>query len=224
MFRPGAIAIDIDGTITDETRAVNCRAVEKLRKVSIPVVLVTGNVMCYARTASKLLGFSETVIAENGGVVRFGYDEDDVVLGDKDRCLRAMEILSRHFPVEPLDLDMRLSEVALRRTFPAEEAERILSAEDIGVRIVDSGFAYHIMDARVGKGKALSLVADNLGISTDNFIAIGDSENDVEMLRAAGYGIAVANAHPSLKKIADLVTESPDGDGVVEALKELGVL
>jgi len=224
VFRPGAIAIDIDGTITDETRAVNCRAVEKLREISIPVVLVTGNVMCYARTASKLLGFSDTVIAENGGVVRFGYDEDDVVLGDKGRCLRAMEILSRHFPVEPLDLDMRLSEVALRRTFPAEEAERILVAENIGVRIVDSGFAYHIMDARVGKGKALSLVADRLGISTDNFIAIGDSENDVEMLKAAGYGIAVANAHPSLKKIADLVTESPDGDGVVEALKELGVL
>ncbi len=224
MFKPRAIAIDIDGTITDETRAVNCRAVNVLRKVRVPIILVTGNIMCYARTASKLLGFSDTVIAENGGVVRFGYDEEDVVIGDKERCIRAMRVLSEHFPIEPLDLDMRLSEVAVRRTFSVGEAEKILSAENSGVRIVDSGFAYHITDVRVSKGKALNLVAEKLDIPIDDFMAIGDSENDVEMLESVGFGIAVANAHPSLKRIADYVTESPDGEGVIEALRKAGVL
>ncbi|MEM4702105.1 MAG: HAD hydrolase family protein, partial [Archaeoglobaceae archaeon] len=44
MFEPKAIAIDIDGTITDKRRAINCRAVEALRRLKIPVILATGNV------------------------------------------------------------------------------------------------------------------------------------------------------------------------------------
>lgn len=44
------------------------------------------------------------------------------------------------------------------------------------------------------------------------------------MLESVGFGIAVANAHPSLKRIADYVTESPDGEGVIEALRKAGVL
>ena len=224
MIAVKAVAIDIDGTITDETRAVNCKTVVELRKIEIPVILVTGNVMCYARTAAKLLGFSEIVVAENGGVVRFEYDGKDLILGDKQKCLDAMELLSEHFPVEPLDLELRLSEVALRRTFPIEDAEKLLNLEAVGVKIVDSGFAYHLMDKSVSKGKALEIVAERLEISLDEFVAIGDSENDIDMLNAVGYGVAVANAHPSLKRVAKLVTEASNGDGVIEALKKIGVL
>jgi len=224
VVRARAVAIDIDGTITDETRAVNCRAVVELRKIKIPVILVTGNVMCYARTAAKLLGFSEIVVAENGGVVRFEYDGKDLILGDKQKCLHAMELLSEHFRIEPLDLELRLSEVALRRTFPIEEAEKLLSSQKIDVKIVDSVFAYHLMDRSVSKGKALEIVAERLKIPLDEFVAIGDSENDIDMLKAVGYGVAVANAHPSLKKVARLVTHASNGEGVIEALKKIGVL
>jgi len=60
MF-PKAIAVDIDGTLTDRRRALNCKAVEALRKVKIPVVLATGNISCFARTAAKLIGVSALV-------------------------------------------------------------------------------------------------------------------------------------------------------------------
>lgn len=221
MFEAKALAVDIDGTLTNKKRAINCRAVEALRKLKIPVVLATGNISCFARTAAKLIGVSDIVICENGGVVRFSYDGEDIVLGDKEKCLRAVEILREHFDIEFLDLEYRKSEVCVRRNFPIEEARKLLPE---GVKIVDTGFAYHIMDANVSKGKALEFIAERLGLKADDFVAIGDSENDVEMLEVAGFGIAVANADLKLKEVADMVTSKPDGDGVVEALEFLGLI
>ncbi|WP_290597391.1 MULTISPECIES: phosphoglycolate phosphatase [unclassified Archaeoglobus] len=222
MFKLEAIAVDIDGTLTDRRRALNCRAVDALRKVRVPVILATGNISCFARAAAKLIGVSDVVICENGGVVRFEYDGDDIVLGDKEKCVRALEILERHFDLELLDFEYRKSEICLRRNFDIERARKLI--DGLGVKIIDSGFAYHITDADVSKGKALVYVAEKLGIKPDSFAVIGDSENDVDMFRVAGFGIAVANADERLKEFADLVTPSPNGNGVVEALQFLGLI
>lgn len=222
MFTPSALAVDIDGTLTDRKRALNCKAVEALRKVRIPVILATGNISCFARAAAKLIGVSDVVICENGGVVRFDYDGEDIVLGDKRKCLEAVKVLEKHFEVELLDYEYRKSEICMRRNFDIEEGKKLI--EGMGVKLVDSGFAYHVMDDEVSKGKALKFVAEKLGIDVARFAVIGDSENDIEMFSDAGFGIAVANADERLKEHADLVTPSPDGEGVVEALQFLGLL
>lgn len=220
-MRIKAVVVDIDGTLTNMKRAINCKAVEALRKLKITVILATGNISCFARAVAKMIGVSDIVIAENGGVVRFSYDGEDIVLGDKSKCLRALEILKKHFKVEPLDNEYRKAEVCLRRNFPIDEAKKLLPKD---VKIVDTGFAYHIMDASVSKGRALMFIAEKLGIDTEEVVAIGDSENDIELLEVAGLGVAVANAHEKLKEIADIVTSKPNGDGVVEALEFLGLI
>ncbi len=222
MFEAKALAIDIDGTLTNRKRALNCKAVEALRKVKVPVILATGNISCFARAAAKLIGVSDIVICENGGVVRFEYDGEDVVLGDKRKCIKALEVLEKHFDIELLDFEYRKSEICLRRNFDIERARELV--DGMGVKIVDSGFAYHIMDAEVNKGKALAYIAEKIGVEPERFVVIGDSENDVDMFKVAGFGIAVANADEKLKGLADLVTPSPDGDGVVEALQFLGLI
>ncbi len=216
------VAIDIDGTITDRKRSLNCNAVQALRKLRVPVVLATGNMSCFARTAAKLIGVSDIVICENGGVVRFEYDGEDTVLGDKEKCYRALEVLKARYDVELLDDDFRKSEICLRRTFPRDDAARLI--EGMGVRLLDSGFAYHIVDESVSKGNALRYVADHIGVDVKGFVAIGDSHNDVDMLEVAGIGVAVANADVALKRVADIVTSRPNGDGVVEALEFLGLI
>ncbi len=216
-----AIAIDIDGTLTYKDRSLNCKAVEALRKVDAVIILATGNISCFARTAAKLIGVSDIVICENGGVVRFDYDGEDIVLGDKSKCLKAVEILKKYYRIELLDNDYRKSEVCLRRTFPIDEARKLLPED---VRIIDSGFAYHITDREVSKGKALKFIAERLGIRLEEVAAIGDSENDIDMFEVAGIGIAVANADIKLKRVADVVTSKPNGDGVVEALEFLGLI
>ena len=69
-----AIVVDIDGTLTDMSRHINLEAVRELRQLPIPVVLSSGNVICFVRAAAKLLGASDMMIGENGGVVQAGYD------------------------------------------------------------------------------------------------------------------------------------------------------
>ena len=216
-----ALVVDIDGTLTNMKRAINCKAVNALRKLKIKVVLATGNISCFAKAVAKMIGVSDIVIAENGGVVRFSYDGEDIVLGNRSKCLRALEILKKHFNVELLDNEYRKAEICLKRTFPIDEARKIIPRD---VKIVDTGFAYHIIDRNVSKGKALKFIAERIGIDVRDFVAIGDSENDIELLETAGFGIAVANAHENLKEVADLVTSKPNGDGVVEALEFLGLI
>lgn len=52
-------------------------------------------------------------------------------------------------------------------------------------------------------------------------IALGDSDNDLEMLRYAGVGVAMGNAAPHIRDAADRVTASCDEDGVAIAIEEL---
>ncbi len=71
------------------------------------------------------------------------------------------------------------------------------------------------------KGTGLSRIAGLMGIDASDFAAIGDSENDLQLLAAAGFGVAVGNAHPVLADSADLVTAAEYGAGVVEAIQYL---
>ena len=62
-----------------------------------------------------------------------------------------------------------------------------------------------VFDVTAGKGNALMLLADLLQIDRKATIAVGDSTNDATMVRAAGLGLAVDNAVPALKAVADAV-------------------
>ena len=70
----------------------------------------------------------------------------------------------------------------------------------------------------VTKASGLKELCDNLGISFDNVMAFGDGENDIEMLRECGIGIAMANALPKVKEAADAVTLSNEEDGIAQAI------
>ena len=217
-----SIAIDIDGTLTGEDRRLDCVAVEAIRKLSIPVVFVTGNVICFASAASKLVGTSGEVIAENGGVVKLDFDGEEVILGDKRICLAAYDHLKEFLDLEMIDMRYRKSEVALKRGFDVGSARDLL--KDFNVDIVDSGFAVHIKKKGINKLTGLSYVSERRGWDLEKTVAIGDSRNDAEVIRGVGFGIAVGNAEEDLKEIADYATLKDHGEGVVEALEYLGLV
>ncbi len=224
-FKAKALAVDIDGTITDDSRVLHCPAVEALRNVRIPVILATGNSLCFARAAAKLIGVTDIIICENGGVIQVRYDQPEIVLGNKEICLKAAKFLEKFFEVSYLDLEYRKSEVCIRRNFPINEARRILRDKfKDKVKILDSKFAYHIVDGTVSKGAALEVIAKIIGVSTKEMAAIGDSENDIDMFKKVGLGLAVANADEELKKVADIVLTKNNGEGVIEALKILNLI
>ena len=76
----------------------------------------------------------------------------------------------------------------------------------------------------VDKGGALRLLCRYYGASPADCVAFGDSMNDAEILESAGLGIAMGNAEAAVKRLADQVCESCDGDGVAKALARLGLI
>ena len=84
-----------------------------------------------------------------------------------------------------------------------------------------SRYVVEIMPRGTDKGTGLRTIAEDLGIGPEETVAIGDSMNDLPMLRWAGKGIAVANANPGLKVSADAVTEREMSYGVLEAVDML---
>jgi hypothetical protein len=70
----------------------------------------------------------------------------------------------------------------------------------------------------VSKAEGLKRVARRLKVLRRDTIAIGDADNDVDMLRRAGLGIAMGNAMPSVRAVAAWVAPPVDQDGVAVAL------
>jgi len=80
-----------------------------------------------------------------------------------------------------------------------------------------------IMPRRASKGQALIRLAEFLGVDVKDIMAIGDAQNDIEMLRIAGVGVAVNNASNDLKQIADYVCRESNALGVIEAIERFCV-
>lgn len=67
----------------------------------------------------------------------------------------------------------------------------------------------------VDKGTASLLLGEKLGITQDEIMAIGDNNNDLKMIQAAGLGISVANGIPTIKEAADVVTARTNNEGAI---------
>ncbi|MEU2283914.1 HAD family hydrolase [Streptomyces sp. NPDC013178] len=73
----------------------------------------------------------------------------------------------------------------------------------------------------ITKATGLALAAEHLGLRPQDTLAFGDMPNDIPMFDWAAHGVAMANAHPELKAVADEVTTSNEDDGVAVVLERL---
>jgi phosphoglycolate phosphatase len=223
-----AAVFDFDGTLTFRDRSLDLRVISDIRRLRIPVILATGNVFCFVHAVAIAIGGISGVIAENGGIVT-DY-KARVISGDIEACLAAARAVehSGKFHLEKLDVAERVTEVAYGRDALTDtdvaSFRRIVAECCPDVTVVDTSFALHIRDIHVNKGIGLTKIAELLRIPLNEFVAFGDSENDVEMLKAAGIGVAVGNADKKAKAAADYVAEDDHGLGVIEGLKYLELL
>ncbi len=102
-----------------------------------------------------------------------------------------------------------------------EQVYRILS-KDPYFNVVSGGFGnLEITKNDVSKASAFEKLADYLKIPMEETMAVGDSENDLDIIQVAGLGVAMANASEPVKRAADVVTLSNDEDGVAEIIREI---
>ncbi|RWR12406.1 Cof-type HAD-IIB family hydrolase [Siminovitchia fortis] len=74
------------------------------------------------------------------------------------------------------------------------------------------------------KARGIRQLIKRLGFKMEDVYAFGDGMNDIEMLREVGTGVAMGNAHDVVKEHADIVTTDVENDGIVNGLKEVGLL
>jgi len=106
---------------------------------------------------------------------------------------------------------------------PHDELVRLVQAT-VGDRaeVTHSGWGIVEISARgVDKGRGLRVACERHGIGLDEVIAFGDMPNDLPMLRLAGRGVAVANAHADVIAVADEVTASNADDGVALVIERV---
>ena len=75
-----------------------------------------------------------------------------------------------------------------------------------------------------GKSAGIQKYLDDQGIDRSETMAFGDGENDMDMLRFAGVGVAMGNACDAVKAAADYVTDTVDNDGIEKALRHFGLI
>ncbi len=92
---------------------------------------------------------------------------------------------------------------------------------DGAARLVQAGIAdmLEILPPGGSKGTALKTLLKELNIPASRMIAIGDGENDIEMVQMAGVGVAMGNATAQLKAVTEHVVASHNEDGVAEAVE-----
>lgn len=223
-----AIVTDVDGTLTDEHRRLDPGAVAALRSLSDagwPVVLATGNVLPIALALHRSLGLSGPIVAENGGLL---YEEVAgrpriTRLADRAVALRAYRAArSAGLPLERLFTDRwRESEVAVEPTVPVRRIRTAVRA--FPVHVESTGYAIHFLERGAGKLPALRRALPTLGLAVADCLVAGDGDNDIAMLREAGWGVSFPSGSPGARRAASYVARAPHARGFVEALKDAGV-
>lgn len=102
-----------------------------------------------------------------------------------------------------------------------KEAKEELIACTTDLEVVSSwDDNFEIMKKGSSKGEAVQMLAKHLGVSQEEVMCIGDSENDLSMITWAGTGVAMGNAIDSVKEVANYVTSDNKHGGVAEAIRK----
>jgi phosphoglycolate phosphatase (TIGR01487 family) len=224
-----AVVTDIDGTLTDASRRLNLEAVKVLRRLEdsgIMVVLATGNVLPIALAIHRCIGLTGPIVAENGGILYLrvlGHDQVERLARRSVAMEAYRRLLREGIEVRRLFTDRwRETEVALEPSAPLAKIRAVL--QGTGVAAESTGYAIHLMEKGAGKRAALRKALAPHRLVLADCVVAGDGDNDVAMLKAAGFGVSFPNGSPKARAAARYVSRRSYAAGFVDGLKVSGIV
>jgi hydroxymethylpyrimidine pyrophosphatase-like HAD family hydrolase len=196
-----ALALDYDGTIAEDGRldpAVR-RALERARLAGLAVLIVTGRIIGELRQCAGDLTFADAIVGENGAVITFP---------------RSGRSTALHEPPPPAFLDglsernveFKSGEVVVEADASAAPmALELIRQLELPLAILFNRGRMMILPQAISKATGFAVALDAFRLSPHNVLAIGDAENDHELLRSAEVGVAVEWGSAALKSMADEV-------------------
>ena len=248
------VFFDVDGTLLTVGSPVvpvsTVKAIEKLQRKDIGVVLCTGrhplelkqlDLLKYPFDGFVLLN-GQLVLDRNMDVISArtieGLDKEELIslferreapmiLVEKDRLF--MNYHDDYVVQVQNDIASPVYEIGEYHGAPVFMSTIFVgrSKEKSFTNLVCSRWHEHAMDIFLpdgGKVYGIKRFMDREGLGTVDIIAFGDGDNDIEMLKFAGLGIAMGNAPDNVKEEADYVTDRVENDGIWKALKEYGII
>lgn len=181
------------------------------------------------RTMDPALAREAIQALEDAGFGVQLFRDDELYVTHVGPAQREYMALSRITPHEVASWDEVFAQGAPTKIVAiAPEAEVVAQVAALRARFGDRLFVtqsqptfLEVAHAEVNKGAALARLAASLGVPMAEVVAVGDGQNDVDMIRAAGLGVAMGNGHPELRAAADRVTASLADDGVAVLIEDL---
>jgi hydroxymethylpyrimidine pyrophosphatase-like HAD family hydrolase len=195
------LALDYDGTIarSDVLDPSVRAAIASARTNGVVALLVTGRILSELQRVAGQLHFVDGVVAENGAVLHFPDSGHTSILAPPVPDAFLAELRHRGIPHTAGQCLVDAS---------ADEAPRLLQVIhelELPLALVFNGARVMTLPQGVSKATGLRAALDTLRLSARNTLAIGDRENDHELLRLAEVGVAVEWGSAALRKAADVV-------------------
>jgi hydroxymethylpyrimidine pyrophosphatase-like HAD family hydrolase len=217
-MRYHALACDYDATLASGGHVARetVNALARVRASGRRTQLVTGRRLDDLLAVFPEVGLFDRVVAENGALVHVPATGATRALAEAPppELLEAL----RAAGVSPLFVGRVI--VATERPNDTVAAQ-VIGRLGLDWQVILNREAVMLLPTRVDKASGLTAALEELSLSARNVVAIGDAENDERLLACCGCGVAVANAVPTLKRHARLVTAGASGAGVVELVELL---
>ena len=170
------------------------------------------------------------IILKNSPDLCFCLHEDEFIYVTQDNEITALEAESNHQTkvlindIEDLAGKKFMKILLVGEHEKLKHAAEILKQSEISNSIktmFSLDMLLEVLPADSDKSVALKWLSGYLNIPLTSVLAVGDAENDIEMLKTAGYSVAMQNAYEQVKKNADYITEkNNDENGLTEALEK----
>ena len=238
-----ALVVDLDGTLIGRDERISPRVAEAVASVSgsLSISIASGREPADVLRFARQLGLTAPQISDNGAMMLdpvSGTALRAVPLGTaRGRAIvdmlhrRGVDFIATH-PAGAITDPTLMPEGSLTRVSALDVEEHV--ADELAVHFerepdlqavkvslpYNGMWAVDITHAGVDKGTAARHLAQLLGVDPGQMIAVGDSYNDLPLLRACGRGVAMGHAPDELKAVADYVAPSVDDDGLAVAIEE----
>jgi HAD superfamily hydrolase (TIGR01484 family) len=213
-----ALACDYDGTLAQDGQVPDdvVRSLARLRDTGRRLILVTGRELEDLCTVFPHLELFDRVVAENGGLLYCPANRTERALAEPPR--EDFVAALREQGVTPLSVGR-----AIVATWHPYETVVLETIKQFGLehQVIFNKGAVMVLPPGVNKATGLDTALAELSLSPHNVVAVGDAENDQAFLHRCEGAVAVANALPTLKERADIVTTRDHGAGVIELIEQI---
>ncbi|MBQ9757689.1 MAG: HAD-IIB family hydrolase [Clostridia bacterium] len=245
-----AIFLDIDGTLMGSSSAAldeNLAVIQKVRALGHKVLISTGRSTAYLPSNIDIEKYFDGVVS--GAGARVVIDGKEVFCKTMTRenikafceysiengIIGVLEGIDNMFFMGIVEegmgkwihIDSKNISEYLTKALPIEKFTILgIAPEELNEILTDCVILQHdgyaeILQKDCSKSSGMKIAAAELGVDSEHCIAMGDSLNDFDMIENAGIGVAMGNAVPEIKEIADMITKDVDNAGVAVALKEI---